>query len=410
MHRGLITALALAAALVCASDVSARTIYVNAKRPNNKGNGFKVNTAKKTIQAAINIAKKGDTILVYPGTYAPIKTNNKKITIKSVKGQKKTKIVPKANTWTVADLAKTEAAGNATVLSGFMLDGLYQSHGLYQSRDIGVRCGTVKSCTIQNLGVAQQHQLGYSSEAHAAENAFLFDCTIKGCRFYATGGAFIKECTLQRCKVQGNESDSLVWVGCPLVSDSRLYNCLISGNKHECRDAMFSNSTLINSTVAKNTFGSDRFTEESRFHNCILWENRGQNSKEVTKTGPHTEHGYYNENGAWVVDEEEWDEGYYDGNNNWVAYDYQDRTVNGPYTVWEKVTRIHNVDPDNTYKNTDKTNKNPKLTSAYKPKKGSYVINKGKLTKTQKKLVGTKDLAGKKRIKGKAIDRGCYEY
>ena len=45
-----------------------------------------------------------------------------------------------------------------------------------------------------------------------------------------------------------------------------------------------------------------------------------------------------------------------------------------------------------------------------KLKKGSYCIDKGKLTKAQKKLVGTKDLAGKKRIRGKAIDRGCYEY
>ena len=29
---------------------------------------------------------------------------------------------------------------------------------------------------------------------------------------------------------------------------------------------------------------------------------------------------------------------------------------------------------------------------------------------SQKKLVGTTDLACKKRINGKAIDRGCYEY
>ncbi len=36
--------------------------------------------------------------------------------------------------------------------------------------------------------------------------------------------------------------------------------------------------------------------------------------------------------------------------------------------------------------------------------------DKGKLTKAQKKLVGSKDLAGRKRIRGKAIDRGCYEY
>jgi hypothetical protein len=75
---------------------------------------------------------------------------------------------------------------------------------------------------------------------------------------------------------------------------------------------------------------------------------------------------------------------------------------------------LHNVDSGNTYKNTDKTNKNPKFVNAakgnYKLKKGSYAINKGKLTKAQKKLVGTKDLAGGKRIRGKAIDQGCYEY
>ena len=46
----------------------------------------------------------------------------------------------------------------------------------------------------------------------------------------------------------------------------------------------------------------------------------------------------------------------------------------------------------------------------YRLAKGSPCINKGKLTKAQKKLVGKKDLAGKKRIKGKAVDIGCYEY
>lgn len=34
------------------------------------------NHNRPTIQTAINVAKKGDTILVLPGTYAPIKTDN----------------------------------------------------------------------------------------------------------------------------------------------------------------------------------------------------------------------------------------------------------------------------------------------------------------------------------------------
>ena len=59
-------ALALCA-LLAIHAAEARTLYVNAKRPSNKGNGLSVKKAKKTIQAAINIAKNGDTILVYPG-------------------------------------------------------------------------------------------------------------------------------------------------------------------------------------------------------------------------------------------------------------------------------------------------------------------------------------------------------
>ena len=109
--------------------------------------------------------------------------------------------------------------------------------------------------------------------------------------------------------------------------------------------------------------------------------------------------------------------GYYDDNNQWVEYkvetrtftttDYEERKIDEP-------KKLHNVDAGNVYKNTDTTNKNPKFVNAakgnYKLKKGSYCINKGKLTKKQKKQAGTKDLAGKKRIRGKAIDRGCYEY
>ena len=123
--------------------------------------------------------------------------------------------------------------------------------------------------------------------------------------------------------------------------------------------------------------------------------------------------------GTWVRDEDEQDEGYEDESGNWIDYDHQSRTVTGPYTVEEYVERtdpkkLHNVDAGNTYKNTDKANKDPKFVNVakgdYKLKKGSYCIDKGKLTAAQKKQVGTKDLAGKKRIKGKAIDRGCYEY
>ena len=64
--------LLLALCALFALDAGARTLYVDAKRPNNSGNGLSRAKAKMTIQAAINAAQAGDTILVYPGTYAPI--------------------------------------------------------------------------------------------------------------------------------------------------------------------------------------------------------------------------------------------------------------------------------------------------------------------------------------------------
>ena len=171
-------------ALLAAGSAEARTLYVNAARPNNTGNGLKPATAKKTIQAAINIARAGDTILVYPGTYHPIKTNDKRIAIKSVKGAAKTKIVKSAKFESDVVLAqlgmqlglrydKAAATGRKTVLCGLLLDGQNLSLGSGACM-YGVSCGTVKSCTIQHLG-----DKSLETEAVAVRNAALTGCTIK---------------------------------------------------------------------------------------------------------------------------------------------------------------------------------------------------------------------------------------
>ena len=176
------------------------------------------------------------------------------------------------------------------------------------------------------------------------------------------------ECTVKTTKITENKYAlaPLSW-GFHSVhfdSGSIFVNCLIANNSSY--GGFFGDSTLLNCTVADNAMpysyvsrddGYGLFAWSSQFDNCILRNNYSQNCSE--------------QYGPWV---------------------------------------LHNVDSGNTYKNTDTTNKNPRFTSAYKLKMESYAIDKGKLTKTQKKLVGTKDLAGRKRIRGKAIDRGCYEY
>ena len=443
--------LPLALCAIFALDAGARTLYVDARRPNNKGNALSAKKAKKTIQAAINVAKKGDTILVFPGAYTPIKTNNKKIAIKSAKGQKKTSIVhPKSasNRLALAQLGRTwkttyigtgageplgqpytvdshpDSKGTKTTLSGFLLDGLLR--GKDYGCVYGVSGGTVRSCTIQRIG-----NDGATVFGCAARHSKLALCVIRSNRCIGSGLGFVSDCVLQSCRLSGNSAKpSQTWIpSTEFVNHSTVVDSLIVSNTTFAgRDAGFWNSTFVNCSISDNTFsyeisGEANLSEGSKFYNCILRNNYSQRLwseyETVDKSGPHEEYGYFDRNGTWVRDEDEDDGGYVDDEGSWIDYDYQYRTVSGPYTTeeWVKHTgpkKLHNVDAGNVYKNTDTTNKNPKFVNAakgnYKLKKGSYCIDKGKLTKAQKKLVGTKDLAGKKRIRGKAIDRGCYEY
>ena len=64
----------------------ATTWYVNGSSGADYNSGTSESTAKKTIQAAIDASSAGDTILVAPGTYGSIVSDNKDITIKSISG------------------------------------------------------------------------------------------------------------------------------------------------------------------------------------------------------------------------------------------------------------------------------------------------------------------------------------
>ena len=392
-------------ALLAAVAAEAKTYYVNASRPNNNGNGLSAKTAKKTIQAAINLAGNGDTILVYPGTYAPIKTNNKKIALKSVKGAKKTKIVKSAKMQSdiaLAKLGKTYtityvssgipysyssgamSKGKNSVLTGFLLDGMNRmavTGGYY-----GISGGTAKACTVQRL----------SSAGTAAVNASLTACTLK-----ANAGLVADTAVFNRCKVIGNKK---YW---RLVTDSRLCNCLVVGNRTS--GALFARSVFLNCTIAQNLrqgYGSTGMVSEgSKYYNCILRDNI---SSWTEWTSIEVE-GYWDEDGNWIEGKPA-TAGYYDEYGTY--WEYQTATQQDYKEVQQ--SEIHNVDPGNRYSCTFKDNRNPKFANEakgnYKLAKRSPCINKGKLTAAQKKQLGSLDLAGGKRVKGKAVDMGCYEY
>ncbi len=333
-------------ALFALGTAEAKTFYVDASRPNNKGNGRSLKTAKKTIQAAVNIAKNGDTIIVYPGTYAPISTKNKKIKIRAMSGNARTSIEYKGGSGNaVAKLGKAwktyvegfyvesggytywvephsyssdpQTKGTKTALSGFTLDGAGYWPG------VGVSGGTLRSCVLQGCG-SPYYGLAYGA-------------TLEGCDIMENDSLNFVKSTLNRCKVQYNYGSSYY-----ASESSKFANCLLAGNQ----DTMpFTSCTFANCTIADNA----KFTmKKTKAYNTIF---------------------------------------------NGVAA--------GQFKKAKK----------NTLKNCFK-GANPKFAGSddYHLAKGSPCVNKGTKAATAKKLYGKKDLDGNKRVKGKSVDIGCYEF
>ena len=396
--------LALALCALFALNAEARTLYVDASRPNNNGNGRSSKTAKKTLQAAINIARKGDTIIVAPGSYSSITTNNKKIRIKAKNGSAKTTIFGKKGTYktkkypssvdgwgsytmygggaaiaklgreiskschllvtkgkyfdtTVRSAAITK--GNATTLSGFTLDGKqihcgdYYHAGVLVSKSkptkrktdlayavAGVSGGTVVSCVLKNCG-----------NAPIAVNSKLSACKIMDNASTDGGERGIESSTFSRCTFTGNDfrKSSSQPYSCLInadylggVNNSKFDNCLFATNAK----LPFFSCSLVNCTVADNSSVS---LSKIKAYNTIFYKVSASQFKKAKK---------------------------------------------------------------NTLKNCYKGS-NPKFVSTenddYRLAVGSPCLDKGTNAKAAKKLYGKKDLAGNKRVQGKSVDIGCYE-
>ena len=377
--------------ILASGSAEARTLYVNARRPNNNGNGLKPKTAKKTIQAAINIARYGDTILVYPGTYSPFDANKNKylsvISVKAVKGAGKTKIIlPKASkakrivrltgSSKIHHIGNIDYATYRSELVGFTLDGQNQTRPVVSASSpeeeeschfVAVEGGNVRSCIIQGIVVDKcDCDNGRFSTASIAWNCNLTACTIKGNDVFDSAFWW---CRVNRCTIMNNVfGDGVVGPNCILS------NCLIVKNTV---DSLFRNlvterfdTLFVNCSIADNRIevpspfdlqqSDGKVAAHSKFYNCIIRNNYAQ--------------------------------------TEWTEWEPQRRML------------LDIAKSENVYRCTFTNNRNPKFTSAYKLKKGSPCINRGKLSKTLKKIVGTKDLAGRKRVRGKAVDMGCYEY
>jgi len=238
-------------------------IYVDASRPNDNGSGISWATAKKTIQAAVNYALPGSTVLVTNGVYGPISVN-KKITIQSVNGAAAT-IIDGGNNSRCAYLGG--AKRNGATLIGFTLrNGRFQTNGTGGGG--GVSGGMVYNCIITgNTAIGNRRTGG------GADDSILYNClligntanqTTVGFGGYAFGGG-ANNCVLYNCTLAGNTATLMGGQCAGGVSDSTLYNCIVWGNTAPNNANYDNRCTFYNSCTTPSPGGTGNITQNPLF-------------------------------------------------------------------------------------------------------------------------------------------------
>ncbi len=179
--------------------------HIDAVRPDDAGAGLDWATAKRSLQAAVDAAADGDTILVAPGVYEPVATFNKPLLIASVDGAAAT-VIDGGCVLRGATLGN-DAWQTNTVLRGFTVRNGCAAFGG------GALGGTLEGCRLDgNLAL----------EGGGAYGSTLIDCLLLSNLAAYGGGAC--EARLFNCTVEGNVAeiagggtygcevaDSIVW-------------------------------------------------------------------------------------------------------------------------------------------------------------------------------------------------------
>ncbi|MCC6425876.1 MAG: right-handed parallel beta-helix repeat-containing protein [Phycisphaerales bacterium] len=240
---------------------------------------------KATIQAGIDAAVNGDTVLVAPGTYSgpgnhDISLQGKAITVKSSGGAAVTTINafdPQGNPHNGFMFQTNETA--LSVVDGFTITGGFMFNGgaVFFAWNSG---GTVRNCIITGNEVACWGG-GVYSESNAGPR--VINCRITNNYAPEGGGVFVISSNLrvENCLIDGNTGSTGGGFCSFGGSDSLLVNCQLTNNHATGYGggAFLYDATMINCTVANNStewmaagiYGGNGGTVT----NSIIWGNTG---------------------------------------------------------------------------------------------------------------------------------------
>ena len=247
------------------SAAEARDLYVDQANGSDDYDGLTAQTAKRTIQAAVDIAKSRDTVKVAEGVYEDENTHadgtsacvviSNNLTLVATGAKEKTHIVGRH-----ADTAT--GVGEGAVRCIYVKS---DSKKTVRIQGFTIRDGATVSGNGGGVAFAV-----YDSEKNI-ERGWLVDCVVSNC-VAVRGGALLYG-TAIRCLFSGNASGGSDKPYGTVASQSILYNCLAVENVGG--DRLFNYPrAIVNCTIAGNNMNNFCYSSGAHYiYNTIFLEN-----------------------------------------------------------------------------------------------------------------------------------------
>ena len=258
--------------------------YVNASRADDSGDGYSWATAKKTIQAAVDIAEAGKTVLVTNGVYdensavtpGSALTNrvmiDKAITVRSVNGPDVTTIVG-------AD--DSGGLGNAAIRGVFMTNGCSL---------IGF---TITNGWTMALDAYNDLNEGGGGVYTADTGCIISNCVVSGCHAGCNGGGVVGSGDVVDSILDGNVCGIAGGGFYGAVSDGRIWNSILRNNTAAKQGggaayyAAVDNCLIENNTVTDFGMGGGGglYAASGTARNCTIVKNCADQEGAITSMG-----------------------------------------------------------------------------------------------------------------------------
>ena len=247
------------------SAAEARDLYVDQANGSDDYDGLTAQTAKRTIQAAVDIAKSRDTVKVAEGVYEDENTHADGTSACVVISNNLTLVATGAK-------EKTHIVGRHADTATGVGDGAVRC--IYVKSDSG-RTVRIQGFTIRDGATVSGNGGGVAFAVYDSgkniERGWLVDCVVSNC-VAVRGGALLYG-TAIRCLFSGNASGGSDKPYGTVASQSILYNCIVAENVGG--DRLFNYPrAIVNCTIAGNNMNNFCYSSGAHYiYNTIFLEN-----------------------------------------------------------------------------------------------------------------------------------------